>query len=55
MKIKPIKAWAVVRGGQLDVWDIYKDKDVEIEKGEKLIRVIIKPYEKDISKTKKRN
>jgi hypothetical protein len=44
--IKPIKAWAVVKGEKLDAWEIYKDKDVELSMGERLIRVIIKPDEK---------
>lgn len=46
MKIKPIKCWAVVRGGKLDALEIYEDKDVELSMGERLIRVIIKPDEK---------
>lgn len=44
--IKPIKAYAVVKGGKLDVWEIYKDKDVELSSNERLIRVIIMPDEK---------
>lgn len=52
--IKPIKAWGVVRGGKLDVFEIYEDKDVELSSNERLIRVTItadentKPTQKKI-------
>jgi hypothetical protein len=41
MSIRPIKAWGVIKNNKLDANEIYKDKDVILSKGEKLIRVII--------------
>jgi hypothetical protein len=51
--IKPIKAWAVVKGGKLDALEIYEDKDVELSMGERLIRVTITADEENIPKGKK--
>ena len=44
MKIKSIKAWAVVDKNKpkIKVIEIYDDKDVLLNKGEKIIRVEIK-------------
>lgn len=42
MKIKPIKAYAIVKNNKIDVLNIYKDKDVVLNKGEKLVLVEIK-------------
>ena len=53
--IKPIKCWAVVKGGKLDAWEIYKDKDVELSSNERLIRVTITADEKNTAKTPQRN
>ena len=47
MKTKPIKAYAIVKNNKIDVLNIYKDKDVVLNKGEKLVLVEIKViYEK---------
>lgn len=43
--VRPINAWAVIKNNKLDANEIYKDKDVILSKGEKLIRVIISKYE----------
>lgn len=53
--IKPIKAWAVVDESKpiLDALQVYKDKDMTLYKGEKLIPVLIIPDEKDPLKKKK--
>lgn len=48
---RPIKAWAILRKGKLDANEIYKDKDVVLEKDEKLVRVII--HEEKTTKKKK--
>lgn len=53
--MKPIYAWAVVKEGKLDALEIYEDKDVVLNKDEKLIRVIIKPYEENTTGSGKRN
>lgn len=45
MAIRPIHAFAVIKNNKLDANEIYKDKDVILSKGEKLIRVIISKYE----------
>ena len=43
MKPRPIKAWAVIdtKKPRLLVSEIYEDKDIVLNKGEKLIRVLI--------------
>lgn len=43
--VRPINAWAVIKNNKLNANEIYKDKDVVLGKGEKLIRVIISKYE----------
>ena len=53
MKIRSIKAWAVVKDGKLDAWEIYKDKDITLSREEKLIRVTIEPYEEKNTKLTK--
>lgn len=52
-KIKPINAWAIVKNGKLDVFEIYEDKDVELSSNERLIKVIITPYEENKPKSTK--
>lgn len=42
LKIKPIKAYAIVKNNKIDVLNIYKDKDVVLNKDEKLVLVEIK-------------
>ena len=42
MKPKPIKAYAIVKNNKIDVLNIYKDKDVVLNKDEKLVLVEIK-------------
>ena len=42
MKIKPIKAYAIVKNNKIDVLNIYKDRDVVLNKDEKLVLVEIK-------------
>lgn len=52
--MKSIKAWAVVTD-KLDPLEIYKEKDVELSKGERIVRVIISLDEEEVDKqTKKR-
>lgn len=41
-KPKPIKAYAIVKNNKIDVLNIYKDKDVVLNKDEKLVLVEIK-------------
>lgn len=41
MAIRPIKAFAVIKNNKLDAFEIYKDKDVVLIKGESLVSVII--------------
>ena len=50
--MKAIKAYAVARNGKLNSLDIYSHKDLELDKDEEIIRVIIKPDEKNTSKVK---
>lgn len=42
MKPKPIKAYAIIKNNKIDVLNIYKDKDVVLNKDEKLVLVEIK-------------
>lgn len=56
MKIKPIKAWAIV-GKELkikaiDIFEWRDAKEFKLPKGEKLIQVLINPIEKKTSKSK---
>lgn len=39
--MRSIKAYAVIRNNKLDANEIYKDKDIVLTKGEKLVRVVI--------------
>ena len=55
MKIKPIRAYAVVKGGKLDALEIYEDKDVELSSTERLIRVTITADETNFIKGKTRS
>jgi hypothetical protein len=43
--MKPIKAYAVVKDNKLDAMEIYEDKEVLLDKNEKIIKVMIVPYE----------
>lgn len=45
-KIKSIRAWAVLKNNKLNSMEIYSDKDVVLNKGEKLVRVKIEVVEK---------
>ncbi len=40
-KIRPIRAFAVIKNGKLDAFEIYKDTDVVLTKGETIVSVII--------------
>lgn len=51
--MRGITAWAVIKNNKLDANEIYKDKDVILTKGEKLMRVIISVDEKNSTKKKK--
>jgi hypothetical protein len=39
--MRSIKAFAVIRNNKLDALEIYADDNVVLDKGEKLVRVII--------------
>lgn len=44
-KIKPIKAYAIVKDGMLSAMEIYEDNKIETFADETLIKVIISPDE----------
>lgn len=43
---KPIIAYAIIKNNKLPTYEIYDTDDIVLEKDEKIIRVIITPYEK---------
>lgn len=43
MKIRPIKAYAIVKNNKLNALEIFKDTDFVITKGEEVIEVLITP------------
>lgn len=46
--VRPINAWAVIKNNKLNAMEIYNHNDLILDKGEKLVRVII-----SINETKK--
>lgn len=40
-KVRPVKAWCVVKNGKLLPNEVYVEKDIVLSTGEKLVRVII--------------
>jgi hypothetical protein len=51
--MRAITAYAVIKNNKLDANEIYKDNDVILTKGEKLVRVKIEVYETNKTKKKK--
>ena len=43
MNVKPISAYAVVKkkNPKINIFDIYSDKEIEIDKSEKIIKITI--------------
>lgn len=39
--VRPINAWAVIKNNKLNAMEIYNHSDLILDKGEKLVRVII--------------
>ncbi len=52
MAIRPIKCFAVIKNNKLDAFEIYKDKEVVLSKGETFVNVIISVNEKNFVKKK---
>jgi hypothetical protein len=44
-KIRPITAWAAIVDGKIDALEIYDTQDIHLSSNERLIKIIIIPYE----------